>query len=257
MDFEFTPEDTSYAQHVADRLYKQRRFFLPEGTDDDSPLPHLPVSVFGDLYQLHQNHEDFYSRITLSTELAIREAELKMGIKPHKLTGEQKLVHWNRYHGGLEIFAIIPLSPLTEIIDVDNELSKELFKNWHQDTRSQQMNQRRDFDAYEDALLEEMNRFFHDKSDKKVLVVLGTRFECAHKDLLSERIGGLNDYPHLTSYFLYKLAHNGTRLSPHTYTVFDKLGSHISMDFLPGHARITPRTKSCRYDEKIAFATIL
>ncbi len=271
MEFNFTPSQAKHAQEVADRLFKQHRFFLPNDISSATPLPHLDPKVFDYLYKLDEQHRNFYRDTTEQTKLRLQSEEGVHGIAPARLTVGQSLVECKRYTGGLDIVAIVPLQfllsalPMTKrISDIARGLLDAKYPDESRDDFAPA-----EVRAYYELVMAYAEKVRSENADligqieimqrDRVVVVLETRFEPGsfNNDFMQGKLEGLVTYPHLSSYLLFKQALSGNRLSQKGYTIFTSSRyGHISLDQTSDRPMLVPDTKY-GYECKIAFATIL
>ena len=267
MNFKFTPAQAKHAVDVARKLYKKERFFLPRGVNEDSPLPHLPVKEFREIYKLEQHLEDFYSHLTRRAELAIRDEEMMLGITRHKLSNGQALAECRRYSGGLEIVAVVPLSALMVCLPPrEFEISDELLEARFPTTKRGSVTPD-DLNMYRSRLDEYAKNVFAEhielsrQSDyeNKVVVVLDTRFapNGLEDDLMFGKVRDLITYPNLTAYLTFKALVGGTRFTQKHFSVFTTSKSGHTMIYYNDESPFVRTGQLDGYDQCISFATIL
>ncbi len=264
MDITFTTEQSLHAMKVAAELFKKRRFFLPRGVSTTKPLPYLSPKVFEHIYRLNDLFEDEYFFTAKTAEAKLRKLELDHGINAPKLKDSQAVAECNRYTGGLDIVAIVPLEPLfPSNLETPAKIAEELVDlNYPSSDKSNTtpnvlLSRQALYEEYAQGLERDCS-LMADRSEK-VLVVLETRFNpsSSQGDFMLGKLDGLVTAPYLTSEVLFRLARQGIRLSDLGFTVFtSSINGHISLVCVPDYQELVPDQKS-GYDCTIAFATIL
>lgn len=273
MNFKFTPAQAKHAQAVAMQLYKERRFFLPKGTTLEEPLPYLSRIVFEELYKLDRMFVDKYHSIRAKAATELLKLELDYGVNMPELKGGQNVVDCNRYTGGLDIVAIVPLAEdmlrLPELDSMKQELLEGLYPASRRGevTPNKLQTAANEYYTYSSKVHEEgkVLQTHSDHTSLKFLVILQTRFEPKSKfglapqgdDFMQGKLTDVIRFPHMASYLVYQLAQKGILLSDCQFTIStSSRNGHICVELNEKTPRFWPR-KPHGYDCKIAFATIL
>lgn len=271
MDITFTPKQAQHAQHVAMVLFKGRRFFLPKecGLPTGYTLPYLSPTVFEELYRLNKLFEDEYHLAAKQAEKRLRVLEHEHGLKTPVLKSGQNISECNRYSGGLDIVAILPLQALLDQypISMYSRLDEELLNANFPVTKRGDFtpNEIKEaqilFATYAHGIYEEFAKLALDGGfEHKVIVVLESRFKLSSIDggQLQEKLTGLSMYPHLSSYLLFRASIAGTHFSqlPNTIFVSSRTGHIRTVRVDEEHVRLYPEAQN-GYACEVAIATIL
>ena len=271
MTYQFTPSQAKHAQEVADMLFKQRRFFLPAETDEQQSRPYLSTKVFEQIYKLNKMFLDKYYFTAKKAETELLKLELDYEITAPKLKVGQTIASCNRYSGGFDIAAIVPLQALLPIMPTNifmTDIADELM-NTKYPAESRDDFAPRIIHEYHEAVKCFAQKVVQEawdvkcetevSAEDKVVVVLETRFEPSsfQNNFMEGKLDGLITYPHLVSYLLFKQALAGCRLTEKMFTVCTSLRrGHICLEATHDGPVLIP-DKTHGYECKVAFATIL